>query len=87
MRLSRSFREKVMEFPCPCRVGRGLLMYHLGYKIGPLAEDASVKRTRTDLSPGFVKIPPTPGGLGDFGLFVLDSWPWPLGSNLMGPGK
>lgn len=81
---AEGFREKVVEFPHPCRAGRGLLMYHIEYKIGRLAEDG--KRTRADLSPGFVKILLTSGGLGDNGPFALDSWPWPQGSDLMGLG-
>ena len=71
---AEGFRE-VMEFPCPCRVGRGLLIGHLEYERGPVAEDASVKRTRPNWGPGFVQIPPTPGGFRDIGPFGLDSWP------------
>lgn len=56
---AEGFREKVIEFPCPCRVGRGLLMCHVEYKIRPLSEDVSFKRTRADLSLGFVQILPT----------------------------
>lgn len=73
---TEGFREKVIEFPCPCRVGRGLLMYHVEDKIGPLLRCPS-KTTRADLSPGFVKILPTPGGRGIMAPLGLISGPGP----------